>query len=234
MKKSNPKSEIWYTIFVKKLLLFPLLVLFLAVGVTVWFYVSSQPVSADKKFGNILITKGSSASQIGNKLQSAGFVKSSLAFKIYSQLTGKSGKIQAGEFRLSPSYSLFQTVEALGRGPVEIWVTIPEGLRREEVATKFAAGLDKDQVFVDEFLKASKEDEGMLFPDTYLFPKEASASAIVNKMTKTFESKTSSLTSASGLSLNQRLVLASLVERETKTNEERPVVAGILWKRMEK
>lgn len=217
----------------KKLLLMPLLaILVLAVGV-IWFYSSIQPVSTDKSFKNFLITKGSSALQVGNKLQSAGFIKSALAFKIYLQFTGQAAKIQTGEFRLTPSFSLFQVVDQLFRGPTEIWVVIPEGLRREEIAAKFASGLERGPSFTAEFLAVSKGDEGTLFPDTYLFPKDASASAIVNKMVRTFTSKTSSLRATGSPSFDQRVVLASILERETKTDAERPIVAGILLNRIE-
>jgi UPF0755 protein len=216
----------------KKLLLLPLFIVLVAAAGGFWFYKNSLPVSATEKFGYFVIAKGSSAGQIGNKLESAGLIKSALAFKIYLQATGQSGKLQTGEFRLTPSYSLFQTVGALFKGPVELWVTIPEGLRREEIAQKFVATLGKDSSFSAEFLQASKGEEGYLFPETYLFPREASASAIVKKMLNTFESKTNGLTNNSGLSFDQAIVLASLIERETKTDTERPVVSGILLNRL--
>lgn len=212
-----------------KRLLLLLFALFLSlVAVLVWFYINIQPVSTDKNFSNFLITKGQSASSVANKLQSSGFIKNALVFKIYLKITGQVNKIQPGEFRLSPSFSLFQVIDTLSKGPIEIWVTIPEGLRREEIAARFATNLDKDQSFVDEFLFVSKGEEGYLFPDTYLFPKDSSASAIVKKMIGTFENKTASL----NLTKDQ-VILASILERETKTDEERPIVAGILMNRLD-
>jgi UPF0755 protein len=216
---------------------FLLLLLFVALVVVLggfWFYKNSLPVSSDKNFSYFVISKGASGTKIGRDLESAGYIKSALAFKLYIQFTGQSAKLQPGEFRLTPSYSLFQTVSTLFKGPVEIWVTIPEGLRREEIASKFATALDKDGNFVNEFLVSSKGQEGYLFPDTYLFPKDASASAIIKKMTATFNAKTSGLTPKnSNLSFSEAVILASLLERETKTDAERPVVAGILLNRIE-
>lgn len=211
----------------KKLLLVPLVAVLLVAGVIGWFYLNSKPVSSDKNFKDFLIVKGSGASQIGSKLYREGLIKSPLAFKIYVQITGKAGKILAGEYRLAPNLSLFEIANQLGKGPIEIWVTIPEGLRREEVADRFSKSLGKDESFVQEFLSLSDGEEGYLFPDTYLFPKIASASAIVGKMTRTFDSKTSSM----NLTKDQ-VILASLVERETKTAGERPIVAGILTNRL--
>ncbi len=211
----------------KKLLALPVLaIIFFSLGLY-WFYISSQSVSQDKNFKDFLIVKGSGASVVANKLNKEGLIKSPLAFKIYVQFTGKAGKIQAGEYRLTSSYNLFQLVDQLGKGPAEIWVTIPEGLRREEIAQRFSDSLGKDDTFIKEFLSSSVGTEGYLFPDTYLFPKTASASAVVGKMVRTFESKTSDL----NLTRDQ-VILASLIERETKTKGERPIVAGIILNRL--
>jgi len=212
----------------KKLLLMPLAVALVIAGAVGWFYLNSKPVSSDKNFKDFLIVKGSGASQIGNKLYKEGLIKSPLAFKIYVQIAGKAGKILAGEYRLAPNLSLFEIANQLGKGPIEVWVTIPEGLRREEVADRFSKSLVKDEGFVQEFLSLSDGEEGYLFPDTYLFPKTASASAVINKMKAVFDSKTSQM----GLTRDQ-VILASLIERETKTAEERPIVAGILTNRLE-
>lgn len=216
----------------KKLLFLPLLLVVVVVGGTFWFYKNSRPVSNVEKFSYFIIAKGASASQIGNKLESAGLIKSAVAFKLYLQFTGQSGKVQTGEFRLTPSYSLFQTADAIFKGPIELWVTIPEGLRREEVAQKVATTLGRDSSFVADFLQASEGEEGYLFPDTYLFPRDVAASTVVKRMLDTFTSRTGDLENNSGLSFGQAITLASLLERETKTDTERPVVAGILIKRL--
>jgi len=216
----------------KKLLLLPLLAVLALVLVVVWVYFNVQPVSTNPDFKNFLITKGSSASQIGAKLESAGIIKSALVFKIYLQFTGKAGSIQTGEFRLTPSFSLFRVVDQLFKGPTEVWVTIPEGLRREEIAARFVSVLERDSNFNAEFLKMSRGQEGMLFPDTYLFSKDASASAIVNKMLKTFVAKTADIKTTGDPTFEQKIILASILERETKTEAERPVVSGILMNRL--
>lgn len=212
---------------IKKLLLALFIGLLIVVGGILFVKNSVRPVSKDETVRSFLITKGSSASQIGNSLQKEGFIKSSLSFKVFVQLTDKQSKIAAGEFRLSPSMDLFEIVETLQKGPVEIWVTIPEGLRHEEIAQKFADGLGKDSQFVDEFVLLSSTKEGYLFPDTYLFPKSTTASKIIEKMLSTFELKTKD-----GVTLRE-IIMASIIERETKGDEEKPIVSGILYKRIE-
>jgi UPF0755 protein len=229
--KQKDLEELFWKKFnssMKKLLLIPLLGAVLFAGSIFWFYQNFQAVnSSTKELQDFVIDKGSSASKVGNKLKANGLIRSPLAFKIYVTVSGKAGGILAGEYRLSPSFNLFQIISQFQKGPLELWVTIPEGLRREEIAQKFAKVLDKDQSFVDVFMVSSKGNEGYLFPETYLFPKEASASSIVARMKKTFDSKTSSL----GPTKSQ-VILASLVERESRGADERAVIAGILLNRI--
>lgn len=203
-----------------------------------WFSVNSKPASNDTKLQDFLVIRGSSASQIGNKLKKEGFIKSSFAFKLYVQVSGKTKKIQAGEYKLSPGFSLSKIVSELIKGPVGVWTTVPEGLRREEIAYRFAESLGKEDktVFVEEFMQASLGQEGYLFPDTYIFLKSVQAQNVVQKMRTTFEKKVDSQMredlQKEGKSLNQSIITASLVERETKGVEEKPTVAGIIYKRL--
>ena len=224
-----------------KRLLIPLILITLFIlGALFWWKKNIRPVSNDSTLERFVIPKGYSASQIGNKLADKNFIKSSFAFKFYVQVTAKSKKVQAGEYLLSPGFSLFELVDQLIKGPVEVWVTIPEGLRREEVVERHIDALEKGedkQSFGQEFLSLTSGKEGFLFPDTYLFPKTASASAVVKTMLSTFDQRVDEQMQAdinvSDYTLFQIITLASLIERETKTNEERPLVAGILWKRLE-
>lgn len=229
--------------FMKRLLI-PLAVflvlVILALAALSWWRTSSVPVSAEDSLKDFLIVRGRTASQVGQKLFEAGLIRSPLAFKFYVQVTGKAERINAGEFRLSPSMSLSEIVDKLGRGPVELWLTVPEGLRREEVVERFVEGLGMDaaqaSVFRKEFLEQSKGKEGFLFPDTYLFPRDVDATLVVNKLAQTFEDKTEVLggdISSSSYTELQVVTLASIIERETKTDEERPVVAGILFNRLD-
>lgn len=211
---------------IKKLLF---IIIFLTLSATAFFFFikdSFLPASNNIQEITVLVPKGSSVTQIGNILEKNKIIKSSLALKFYVQLTNSQNKIQAGEFEISPSLSLIQVVERLKKGPKEIFVTIPEGVRREEIAVKFAKALNKDQDFILEFLKLTEDKEGYLFPDTYLFPKSATAQSIVNRMTSTFENKVGQINS-------EQLIMASLLERETLGDEEKPIVAGILFKRLD-
>ena len=222
----------------KKIIIPLLFVAIIMCGGLLWWNYVKGPVDVEEKNVPFLITRGSSASKIASMLEEKGLVKSSLAFKFYIQLTGVAGKIQAGEYTLSPNDSLLKTVAKLLSGPEERWVTIPEGLRREEVAEKFADSLQKEDknAFIQEFMTLSKGKEGYLFPDTYIFPKEATANTIVNKMISIFESKYSDEIEKgllkNSLTQEEGVILASILERETLGESEKPIVAGILLNRL--
>ena len=219
--------------------LLPVIVVFLC-GLIVWWNSNTKPLSTNQSLENFVITKGSSASLIGNRLKEEGFIRSSFVFKLYVQFTGKQQKIQAGEYKLSSSWNLLKIINQFTKGPGEIWVTIPEGLRREEIAQRVIESLGKNaqdaEIFRSEFINLTKDKEGFLFPDTYLFPQMATASIVVNKLTQTFEKKVNvnllSEVKKSPYSLEEVITVASLVERETRNDSERPLVAGIIYKRL--
>ena len=221
-----------------------LLLVIVGLGAFSWWGDNSKAVSSSEAAVRFVIPKGRSATQIGDKLFEERLIKSPLAFKIYVQLAGKAEKIQAGEYTLSPDLALVEVVERLTSGPEELWVTIPEGLRREEIVERVVKSLELSSseaaVFRQGFLLESKDKEGFLFPDTYLFPRDVEASIVVDKMSRTYDSETIQFQSAlidesaaGGLDNKGITTLASLIERETKTDEERPVVAGILFNRLE-
>jgi UPF0755 protein len=206
----------------------------------IWWNINTKAFSSSSASQDFLITKGSGASLIGQDLEGEKLIKSALAFKIYVQVNGLQKKIVAGQYQISPSWSISKIAEQLTKGPQELWVTIPEGFRKEEIAEKFIKSLGKvgsdADTFRNEFLSLTKDKEGYLFPDSYIFAKEVKAATVVNKMLATFDKRVDSDIKAeiakSGYTLEEVITMASLVERETKTDEERPIVAGILYKRI--
>lgn len=226
----------------KFLSLLPLFFVLCTLFLFFWWKSVVAPVNPkDSSQHNFLITKGQSVAKIASNLEKEGIIKDDLAFRLYTKFTNTDKSIKAGEYKLSPNLSLDKLVSALFKGPSLLWVTIPEGLRREEVPAKYIKALeikpDTQAQFTSDFLKATENSEGMLFPETYLFPKDVTAAKAVSTMKNTFNSKVTEDMKAdatkNGMDLNEILTLASIVERETKTDEERPVVAGILLKRME-
>lgn len=211
---------------------FILLVLgFLAVAIIcgAWFVDGLLPKNSDKTLKRFVVNQGETASQIGSNLAKRNLIKSALSFRIYSQISQAARNIKPGSYELSSNLWIPQIIKKLLEGPTEVWVTIPEGFRREEIANKFIeiqglAGKEAED-FYDQFISLTMNKEGYLFPDTYLVPKDSKANAIVKLLEDNFKKK------AGNVDYNT-LILASILERETKTDEERTVVAGILLKRV--
>ncbi|MBI4029037.1 MAG: endolytic transglycosylase MltG [Candidatus Blackburnbacteria bacterium] len=206
-----------------------------------WNNVSGPANPQDRNTRDFLVTRGQSLGQVAYNLGKQGFIKNRTAFKIFTQLSGQAGTIQAGEYTLSPSYSLNKIMMALVSGPKELWVTFPEGLRREEMAIKVikTLGMDSDRAesFYSEFLAQTAAKEGYLFPETYLFGKDVAVNTVVGKLASTFDTKVTDQmrnnARKSSLTFPELVTLASIVERETRTDEERATVAGILLKRLD-
>lgn len=223
------------------LLIIPVIILIVvAIGGFVWYQNSLQAPSSSGETKRVLITKGASTEKIANTLKESGVIKNPFAFRLYTQLNNQTRNIPAGQFDVPQNLSVSELIAELRKGPTQIWVTVPEGLRREEIPDRFieVLGLKGQEAenFRDEFLQASEGMEGYLFPDTYLFPPAVTAATAVSTMRNTFNQKFTeeeiSKLDNLGLTLDEAVVLASLLERETLTKEERPVVAGILFNRL--
>jgi UPF0755 protein len=146
-------------------------------------------------------------------------------------MQGIERNLQAGDYRLTKSMTSADIAKELTHGISDVWVTTLEGWRVEEIATKLAKDLDIPE---SQFLKVARE--GYMFPDTYLVPKEASAGAVVELFTANFDKKVTPLmredAKKTGLSFDEVIVLASIIEKEGKTDEDRPMIAGILYNRI--
>ncbi len=185
-----------------------------------------------------VIPKGQSITAIGNRLAEAGLIKHRLAFRAIVTQQGLASKIQAGSFELSPNMSVSEIALVMTQGTEDMWITILEGWRAEEIAEYLAAQelSSFDQV---EFLTLvrTNDTEGQLFPDTYLIPRESTATQIYSLLTNTFETKVidalAQEISTNKNSFDQVLVMASLVEREARDFDQMRHVAGILWHRID-
>ena len=198
-----------------------------------WWQWARQPVSSQSVKGKIFsIQKGERMVEIAQRLQEKGFIRSALAFRIFVYLRGLTGKIQAGDFRLRPSLTIGEVAKSLTHGSLDVWITFPEGWRREQISQRLAVNLEKFDS--GNFLELSKNLEGQLFPDTYLIPKNATSATVLKIFQKNFADKFSSLEKVArkkGLTKKQVLIISSIVEREAKKSQDRSIVAGILIKR---
>ena len=196
-----------------------------------WWTSQLKPVSGDQAGRVFIVTKGAGVSKIAKKLKQANLIKSELVFKIYVRQNNLTNKLQAGSYKLSPSMSVPKILETLQIGSEDLWVTLLEGWRVEEMAEAISS---KFKVQNSKFIDMAKE--GYMFPDTYLFPKEATVGYIIDTLRKTFDSKfTDELKTKMrklGLTEEQGVILASIVEREARSDKARTEIASILLKRL--
>jgi len=179
------------------------------------------------------VSKGDNIREIASHLAANRLIRSPIGFYLLVKFMGIERQIQAGEFRLQRTMTSSSIAKELTHGMMDTWVTILEGWRVEEIATKLAKELEIPE---KEFLSIAQE--GKMFPDTYRVPKDASAGAIVTLLQENFVKKISGkmLEDAKNknMTLDEVLILASIVEREGKTEVDRPVIAGVLLNRLDK
>lgn len=210
-----------------------LTVLFLGLGL-LWWKESLSPVNPSDKTPKIfVIRRGEGVREIAWRLKKEGLTKNQVAFFLLVKKIGIDQNLQAGDFRLSPSMDAETIAQTLTRGMLDVWLTLLEGWRNEEIALKLAGELLLPE---SEFLKYAQE--GYMFPDTYLIPKDATASAVVKILRDNFDKKlTSQLQEEAlkkGLTKEEIVILASIVEKEASGEEDRGIIAGILLKRLKK
>lgn len=199
------------------------------------YYIDTLKSSVDPKGETkaFVIRKDETLQEISDNLKAQGLIRSPWLFKQELKIRGKDQNIPAGDFKLSPSMNIDQIIDALMNGAADRWVTLLEGWRLEEIAAKLNSELG---ISAEEFIKAAKKYEGHLFPDTYLLNKEATVDTIISTLRNTFDQRYDdqiiSQIKANGLTEEQGVILASIVEREARSDEVRTKVASILLKRI--
>lgn len=210
-----------------------LLLIFLAIGILTsffaWTFLARPVCTKDCQDSLFVVARGEGISSIAQKLEKEGFIKNSWVFRIIVTRQGLASKIQAGDYKLNPGKQPEQIAQALTHGTLDLWITIPEGLRREEIAEIIAAKLEEEKTFSrDEFISLTSKLEGKLFPDTYLLPKKADAQKVIDILSRNFDKKTFDLKPD-----DKTIILASIIEREAKFSQDRPIIAGILTNRLD-
>jgi len=192
-----------------------------------------NPVASENT--RFVIPKGQAIGTIGTRLTDAGLIKNTWVFRILVKQAQVESKIQAGSFLLSANMTPAQIIREMTKGTDDIWITLLEGWRREEMAESLVK-LELPNFDPQEFLDLTKDQEGYLFPDSYLVNKGIDTQGIVDLLTSTFDKKVKVGLAAkikeSGKPLNELVTIASLLEREAKGLQEMRTVSGILWNRV--
>lgn len=207
--------------------------------------------SNDTQTVSVIISSGSSTGQIGQILEEEGIISSADKFKIWSRIKGYDSQYKAGTYTLSPSMDFQKIADIIVSGKVTtVNFTIPEGYTIYQTASAIAAkGLgDYDTLvslieagdFEYDFLKDAQNNknklEGYLFPNTYTVDEGMNEEQIIKVMLDQFEKQPYKVYAESGssYSLNDIITVASIIERECKVNEERPLVASVIYNRLAK
>ena len=196
---------------------------------------------------DIPVNSKNSARVIAEKLKSSGIIHFALPFRVLTKLTHADRHLKAGLYRMNPRMSLWEMVTTMSQGKSELLaLKIPEGYTVEQIAQE----LEKMKVVhAPEFMKAAEDPvllkklgiegrsvEGFLFPETYRVPLGASPSELIELLVRQFQDAVGSdfgrLCLVKNLTPYQAVILASIVEKEAKVDEERPIVAGVLFNRI--
>jgi len=200
-------------------------------------YLAAFAPPSDFPKGSIIsIARGATAPDVAAQLTTARLINHPEILRAVLRITGASAHIQAGAYLFSTPQDLLAiayriSTGAYGLPPVRL--TFPEGDTSRDDAERIAAALP--DISASDFISRGQPYEGYLFPDTYLFLASTDVDTMVRTMRANFDTKIAPLTSdvqASGHSLSDIVTMASLVEREARSNASKSLVAGILWNRI--
>lgn len=240
-----------------------ILVLAAAAGGGAWYiWNGMQPVEPAGPAVTVTIEKGMGSSQIADLLEQKGIIKNGLFFKGYLKWVQEGSSFKAGTYNVSPGDAYDTLISRMNAGDVvkedTVVFTIPEGYTATQVADKLAeAWNQKAEVFlqlidsgagleavgtlgIPENKELRHRLEGYLFPETYELAKDSTPQEVIEAMLEQLVKKLDTIPEWKaklvnrGLTLHELMTVASLVEREVVVNEERPLVAGIIYNRLDK
>ncbi len=224
------------------------LILFVFLGVIKLDYdrALSNPNSDSEEKSIIEIKEGETVQNILDSLVESDLLKERFVYyaKFYLRINDLGTRLQAGVYELPKNLSLKELIDALQSGrSQDVWILIPEGLRKDEIAQIVGNELGKytpSNFSISEFLSLTTDTtfieslglavnvsdlEGFLFPDRYAFPREIDSRGVIEILVENFKTKVGDEYSY------QDIILASIVEREGYNGNDRPTIAGIIIKR---
>ena len=217
-------------------------------------FISGARINRD---GEFTIESGTSSRQVWSELAAEGYTSHTLAWKYYSWRQEAAGKIQAGTYQLTTGEKVSSVVSRFVSGDAvldELAIIYPEGFTLAQIAERTAAkGIGTKEefmsaasdplIYAESFpflldLASSRTLEGYLFPDTYRVFENDTPEDVIRRMLANFNEKISTAgipeaAETSGRTLDEVVIMASIVEREVQTDVDMAKVAGILWKRFD-
>ncbi len=211
-----------------------ILLIFIAILIAVIVLEFIEPKCEDQEKA-IKIEKGWGSTEVADQLKTEHLIKSKWLFIFYTWIRGYSSRLQAGEYLLNTNMNIPKISKILVQGqtsPNWVKITIPEGWTNKQTEERLiGAGVLKQGD------KLPRDQEGFLFPDTYYFYKNLTVEQVVKKMRDNFDNKITDEIEKSlvlqGSSIYDILIMASILEKEVVSDEDRAIVSGIFWKRIE-
>lgn len=220
------------------------------------YYVTPEIRVAAGRPVQIRIETGATTRDIASTLLKAGVIANTNGFVLRSRVTGADGRLQPGVYDLKTGMPDAEVIEVLRTGPAirYVTVTIPEGFRVDQIADRLEkeAGIPREE-FLSLAQKGAKRFadthpylagaykgslEGYLFPKTYQLHENMTAEQVVELMLEQFDRETAGLDYSAaekrGLDVAEVVVIASMIERESKLDEERPLVSSVIYNRLRK
>jgi len=215
----------------------------------------ARPAGGDDTPVTFSVQPGESAGEVAERLVAQHLIREAGLLEFYLRYQGMDDAVEAGDFILRQTMTVPEVADALADARArEIVVRIAEGWRLEQIADALSANPSLAVAHDDFMVLAGPNSprtgshpilselapgaslEGYLFPDTYLLRPEASAGDLLDKMLANFEmrlpSDYRSAAAGRGLTLHQAITVASLIEREAAVDDERPLIASVIFNRL--
>jgi UPF0755 protein len=195
-----------------------------------------SPTSLSGEPIRFVVNLDESQDSVLDRLMSDGYIRKKGVFNLLASFIRFSGKIEPGSYMLSRRMTTYGVARTLLTNPYQKWIILVPGLRKEQVAERLAKKFNWNQTKLDEFNKAA--DEGYLYPDTYLLKVDYSGTDMAKRLIANFNEKFDAKIQQDLLDQDVRndtaVKIASLIERESGGDEDKALIAGIIWNRLNK
>ncbi len=206
--------------------------------IVVIFFMFVSGASPDEEQSIFVVPRNTtSTEEVAEKLDSESFIGSKWLFKTITSVVGVD-EIEPGGYSFPRGINLFKMVNVFSGQPGLVWVSIPEGLRKEEIAEIAAEKLGWNEGDKISFITAHTDDqyaEGVYFPDTYLVSRGETGPELAERMINKFNEEFGPYAERfikENIKWTTGLKVASLIQREAASDEEMPLISGILWNRL--
>jgi UPF0755 protein len=238
------QSKVWMILLIPFFLL-----LALGAFAYIWFTMSLAPLSGSQQEVVVTIPVGASAPEIGETLEDMEIIRSALSFDVYTRINGSRDVLQAGSYRFSPTESVQRIVERIVSGDVatDLFTILPAQRLDQVKASFLSAGYSQAEVaeafrpenytnhpaLVGKPVNANLE--GYLYPNSYQKTDTTTVNEIIkaslDEMAEALSPDLQAEFSMQGLSVFEAVTIASIVEREVSSSEDRAIVAQVFLKR---